>query len=311
MSWSRRWRSSGNSVQWSVVSESQALTHFDSGHWPLVTMMRAIGIETEFGCLVRDERVGRPEQVVEAIKDYAFQRERLGVIDLHSRDYAFEPARSGGFLLNGGRLYVDSVGDHQEYATPECTSLADLVAQDKAGQRVLGYLLRKAGLVDRVSYYNNSIDHFGGHTFGCHENYSVRISQGGMENLYRLLIPFLVTRQIFAGAGRVGGHRINPRDFGRNLARLGGQEADWLWVHDVYAVEDDPSVTFQISQRADHIVKAVSSKVRFSRALINPKRDRFSRFAGYERLHLLFGESNPSEYATALKMGTKIGRAHV
>ncbi|MDH7569663.1 MAG: proteasome accessory factor PafA2 family protein, partial [Armatimonadota bacterium] len=82
---------------------------------------RVFGIETEFGCLVRDPSLGTPEEVVERVKDHAFYRKRLGAIDVHARNFAFEPARSGGFLLNGGRLYVDAVGSHEEYATPECT----------------------------------------------------------------------------------------------------------------------------------------------------------------------------------------------
>ena len=64
---------------------------------------RIFGIETEFGCLVRDPTVGKPDTLVEKVKDHAFYRMGLGVIDLHARDYTFEPARSGGFLLNGGR----------------------------------------------------------------------------------------------------------------------------------------------------------------------------------------------------------------
>ena len=62
---------------------------------------RIFGIETEFGCMVRDPSVGTPEDIVEQVKDYAFYEKKLGVIDLHARDYAFEPARAGGFLKNG------------------------------------------------------------------------------------------------------------------------------------------------------------------------------------------------------------------
>ncbi len=78
---------------------------------------RIFGIETEYGCLVRDPAVGKPDTMVEKVKDHTFYRMGLGVIDLHARDYTFEPARSGGLVLNGGRLYVDAVGDHEEYAT--------------------------------------------------------------------------------------------------------------------------------------------------------------------------------------------------
>jgi proteasome accessory factor A len=265
---------------------------------------RVFGIETEFGCFVRDNSVGPPEKVVQAVKDYAFQKKRIGALDMHARNYAFEPARSGGFLINGGRLYIDAVGDHEEYATPECASIFDIVAHDRAGQRILQTILNEMDLADRVSFHNNSIDHFGGHTFGCHENYLVSLTSDFFHEAVTFLMPFLVTRQIFAGAGRVGGHRLNRHDLRHNIMSLSDNEADYLWIHDFYGVELDNSVRYQLSQRADHIVKAVSGKVRFNRAIINPRWDSYYTYDGQHRLHLLFGESNMSEYALALKVGT-------
>ena len=53
---------------------------------------RVFGWETN-GCFVRDHRwAARGGR--QAVKDHAFLRERLGVMDLHARNYAFEPARS-------------------------------------------------------------------------------------------------------------------------------------------------------------------------------------------------------------------------
>lgn len=265
---------------------------------------RITGIETEFGCLVSDPSAATSEEIVEAVKDYAFYEKRIGLIDLHARDYAFEPARAGGFLGNGGRLYVDSVGSHEEYATPECDSLVDLVAHEKAGQRILQSLLDDLGLSDRVQFYNNSVDHFGGHTFGCHENYLVKGEDYFFKESLSILLPFLVTRQIFAGAGRVGGHRLVDRRSHDNIMLFSGRVEDYLFIDDFYGVATDPGAQFQLSQRADHIVKTVSSRVRFNRALINPKWDSYYSFSDYHRLHLLFGEANMSEYATALKIGT-------
>jgi proteasome accessory factor A len=98
-------------------------------------------LETEFGCFVETDNnrrgVGSAERIVEAVKDHAFLRRKLGLLDMHARDYAFEPARSGGFLVNGGRLYVDAVGSHEEYATPECVTWSDVVAYDRAGRVLL------------------------------------------------------------------------------------------------------------------------------------------------------------------------------
>jgi hypothetical protein len=265
---------------------------------------RIIGIETEFGCLVHDSVAGTPEQVVEQVKNHVFLQRRLGVIDLHARDYTFEPARSGGFLKNGGRLYIDAVGDHEEYATAECSSFFDVAAHERAGHRILQEALDELGLADSVSFHNNSVDHFGGHTFGCHENYLARLDEDFFRDAVEYLLPFLVTRQIFAGVGRVGGHRLNRADFRNNVMQFSNYEIDYIWVHNFYAVEIDKSVDFQLSQRADHILKTVASKVRFNRAIINPKWDSYYNFSNLHRLHLLFGEANMSEWASVMKVGT-------
>src|ERR1051326_7738510 len=115
---------------------------------------RIFGIETEFGCMVRDPMTGTAEEVVEVVKNYAFTEKKLGVIDLHARDYAFEPARAGGFLRNGGRLYIDAVGSHEEYATAECCDLLDLVRHDRAGRILLAQLLNDLGLQALASFHN-------------------------------------------------------------------------------------------------------------------------------------------------------------
>ncbi|MBS1705504.1 MAG: proteasome accessory factor PafA2 family protein [Armatimonadetes bacterium] len=266
--------------------------------------LRIIGIETEFGCLVMDDNLGQPEDIVEAIKDYIFRTRKLGLMDIHARDEVFEPAQSGGFLLNGGRLYIDAVGSHLEYATPECISLKDLVASDRAGQRLIVQALNELGLSDAVSVYNNSIDHFGGHTFGCHENFLVPMDEDFFADTVQMLFPFLVTRQIFAGVGRVGGHVLSSEEFRPDYQQVVENPIDYVWVSHVYGVYPDTSVAYQLSQRADHILKGVASRVRFNRALINPKWEHFYSVGQMQRLHLLFGESNQNEYAYALKAGT-------
>jgi proteasome accessory factor A len=269
---------------------------------------RIVGLETEFGCMVRSDAKGRAvnssERIVEAVKDHAFLRKKLGLLDMHARDYAFEPARSGGFLVNGGRLYVDAVGSHEEYATPECVTWTDAVAYDRAGRVLLQALVDDLDLTDDVAFYANSVDHFGGHTFGCHENYLVDISAAAFRGSLSLLMPFLVTRQIFAGVGRVGGHKLNRNDFRRNVMTIGEHDVDTMWVADFYGVEIDDTIDYQLSQRADHIVNTVSSRVRFNRAIINPKRDSYYDYSDLHRLHVLFGEPNMNEYAMWLKVAT-------
>jgi proteasome accessory factor A len=267
---------------------------------------RIFGVETEFGCLVADETLGSPEAAVEAIKDYLFLELKLGAIDLHARDDVFEPAQSGGFLMNGARLYIDAVGSHLEYATAECRQLKDLVANDRAGQRQIVRAINELGLDDAISVYNNSVDHFGGHTFGCHENYLVRGDDDFLNTSVQMLYPFLVTRQIFAGVGRVGGHILTAGGLRPSYQEVMDNPVDYIWVSHVYSVVPDDRVQFQLSQRSDHIIKTIASRVRFNRALINPKWEHFYSHEGMTRLHLLFGESNQNEFAYALKVGTTV-----
>lgn len=267
---------------------------------------RIFGVETEFGCLVSDATYGSPEAAVETIKDCLFHEMKLGAIDLHARDDVFEPAQSGGFLMNGARLYIDAVGSHLEYATAECRELKDLVANDRAGQRQIVRAIRELDLQDVVSVYNNSVDHFGGHTFGCHENYLVRGDDDFLNNTVQMLYPFLVTRQIYAGVGRVGGHQLTSNTIRPSYQEVLENPVDYIWVSQVYGVIPDYSVQYQLSQRADHILKTIASRVRFNRALINPKWEHFYSHEGMTRLHFLFGESNQNEFAYALKVGTTL-----
>jgi len=267
---------------------------------------RVFGVETEFGCLVSDEGLGPPDGVVEVVKDYLFHELKLGAIDIHARDDVFEPAQSGGFLMNGARLYIDAVGSHLEYATAECRQLTDLVANDRAGQRQIVRAIKEMGLDDSVSVYNNSVDHFGGHTFGCHENYLVRADDDFLNSSVAMLYPFLVTRQIFSGVGRVGGHILTTGNVRPSYQDVMDNPVDYIWVSHVYGVVPDERIHFQLSQRADHIIKTIASRVRFNRALINPKWEHFYSHEGMTRLHLLFGESNQNEFAYALKIGTTL-----
>lgn len=265
-------------------------------------MPRVCGLETEFGCAVYDPALGRVEDLVEQIKNTIIIDDRRGLIDLHARG-SYNPAGCGGFLTNGGRLYIELVGSHLEYATAECRKIRDLLAQIRAGQTLLQSTLDRLDMSESVKIYNNSIDHYSGTTFGCHENYSV--GGRGLDALLdaeffgvrmlHLLLPFIVTRQIWAGAGRVGGHRIVERAATDNVLQPSGFEADTRGVGMRYGVTLDP-VPFQLSQRADHIVRPSGSRVRFNRSLINLQRNR-------NRLHMLGGEANMSEYTNALKLG--------
>ena len=245
-------------------------------------MNRIVGIETEYGCLVNDEQApGTPDSWPVRAKNQIFRKAKLGAIDLHYRDYE-EPPGNGGFLLNGGRLYIDM--GHIEYASPECLSLRDAVAYDLAGDTILQSALDSLRASAHVSFLKNNIDHHTGATFGCHENYLMRREVQFSTPILGTLLSFLATRQLFTGAGRVG--QANPLSF------------DWETSADTTPVD------FQLSQRADHIVNDIYQWVQFNRAIINARDEPHADYRKYRRLHLLIGDSNMSPFATALKVGT-------
>jgi proteasome accessory factor A len=244
-------------------------------------MNRVVGLETEYGCLVTMDEERSVESWPARVKNHLFKKGRVGALDLHYRDYE-EPPGNGGFLLNGGRIYLDM--GHLEYATPECKTVRDLVAYDLAGDALVQSALDALGVRDEVAFLKNNIDHHTGATFGCHENYLMRRETEFTEERMGGLLSFLATRQIFTGAGRVG--QASPQAF----------EISPLPPYD--------KVDFQISQRADHIVNDIYQWVQFNRAIINARDEPLADYRRFRRLHLLIGDSNMSPFATALKVGT-------
>jgi proteasome accessory factor A len=225
---------------------------------------RIFGVENEFGvtCTLRGQRRLSPDEVAR----YLFRR-------------VVSWGRSSNvFLENGARLYLD-VGSHPEYATPECDSLYELVAHDKAGERVLEGLLHSAeerleeeGIKGQVYLFKNNTDS-AGNSYGCHENYLVA-RQSDFQHLLDTLIPFLVTRQIFTGAGKVLHSARGP--------------------------------AFCLAQRAEHIWEGVSSATTRSRPIINTRDEPHADAERYRRLHVIAGDSNMSEYATFVKVGSTL-----
>jgi len=227
----------------------------------LVVERRIFGIENEYGvtCALRGQRRLSPDEVAR----YLFRR-------------VVSWGRSSNvFLENGARLYLD-VGSHPEYATPECDSIEDLVAHDKAGERILEGLaesaearLRDEGIRGVVYLFKNNTDS-AGNSYGCHENY-LTARRDDFVHYAQVLIPFLVTRQIYAGAGKV--------------------------------LQTARGAVFCLSQRAEHIWEGVSSATTRSRPIINTRDEPHADAERFRRLHVIVGDSNMSEYATFLKVG--------
>jgi proteasome accessory factor A len=222
---------------------------------------RIFGIENEYGvtCTLRGQRRLSPDEVAR----YLFRR-------------VVSWGRSSNvFLANGARLYLD-VGSHPEYATPECDSIYDLVAHDKAGERILENLLsaaeqrlREEGIRGDIFLFKNNTDS-AGNSYGCHENY-LTSRRDDLSSYAEVLIPFLVSRQIYAGAGKV--------------------------------LQTARGAMYCIAQRAEHIWEGVSSATTRSRPIINTRDEPHADAERYRRLHVSVGDSNMSEYSTFLKVG--------
>jgi len=169
------------------------------------------------------------------------------------------------------------VGSHPEYATPECDSIVDLVTHDKAGERILEGLLldaerrlREEGIAGDVYLFKNNTDS-AGNSYGCHENYLVG-RHGEFARLADILVPFLVTRQVLCGAGKV--------------------------------LQTPRGAVYCISQRAEHIWESVSSATTRSRPIINTRDEPHADAERFRRLHVIVGDSTMSETTALLKVGT-------
>jgi proteasome accessory factor A len=223
---------------------------------------RIMGLENEYGltCTLNGQRRLSPDNVAR----YLFEKVIPG-------------ARNANvFLENGARLYLDT-GFHPEYATPECDDLLDLCTHDKAGERIVEDLLHQAekrlredGISGNILLFKNNTDS-AGNSYGCHENYLVS-RDVSFQRLAEALIPFFVTRQVFAGAGKV---LQTPRGF-----------------------------HYCLSQRAQHICQEISGATTSSRSIINTRDEPHADAERYRRLHVIVGDSNMSEYATYMKVGT-------
>ncbi|MHA7189692.1 Pup--protein ligase [Arthrobacter sp. MDT2-16] len=223
---------------------------------------RIFGVETEFGISYSgpNSRPLSPEEVAR----YLF------------RKVVSWGRSSNVFLTNGSRLYLD-VGSHPEYATAECDDLAQLVAHDRAGELILEDLVSEAqrklaqeGYDGKIYLFKNNTDS-AGNSYGSHENYLIP-RKLEFARLADILIPFLVTRQLLVGAGKV--------------------------------LKTQTGSLYAFSQRADHLWEGISSATTRSRPIINTRDEPHADAEHYRRLHVIAGDSNMSETTMLLKVGS-------
>lgn len=221
----------------------------------------------------RDLRGMRVERLARDPNDLRDSNER-------SRHLSREELLANTVLLNGARFYNDH--NHPEYCTEACLTLLELVAQDKAGERVLfaceqrrnQELAQEHGPQTRVRVLKNNTDYHG-RTYGTHENY-LFARNIPLEEVIRSITPFFVTRQLYAGAGKVGIELSNGK----------------------------VQPGFQMSQRADFFEERVGINTTAQRPIFNTRDEPHADKGKYRRLHVIIGDANRSEWATAIKVGT-------
>ncbi|MFL0578241.1 Pup--protein ligase [Dietzia sp. 179-F 9C3 NHS] len=233
---------------------------------------RIVGIETEFG-ITSVGGEGARSLGPDEIARYLF------------RPVVEQWRSSNVFLENGARLYLD-VGSHPEYATAECDGLRQLVAHDRAGERIVDDLavhaeqsLAADGIDATVYLFKNNTDS-AGNSYGCHENYLLDRSTQ-VRGIATDLLPFLVTRQVICGAGKI---LTGPPAGG-----VGGET---------------PEPTYCFSQRAEHMWDGVSSATTRSRPLINTRDEPHADSTRFRRMHVIVGDSNMIETTTLLKVAS-------
>ena len=257
-----------------------------------MALPKVIGTETEYGITVVNQPDFNPVLSSSAvINSYAGGRARIQwSFDEESpgrdaRGFGYEEApvpdvESGlvnVVLTNGARFYVDHA--HPEYSTPECTDPLQGALYDKAGELIMWRAVQAAQRLlregERLVVHKNNSDGKG-NSYGTHENYLVD-RQVPFGNLVAGLTPFFISRQIFCGAGKLGG------------------EASW---------DERSRNRFQITQRADFFEAEVGLETTLKRPIINTRDEPHADPEKYRRLHVIVGDANMCEVATLLKLGT-------
>ena len=263
-----------------------------------MSVARVMGIETEYGVSVpgqpgtnamvassqvvngyvgtplRDRRIRWDFEEENPLRDARGFEVGIGGSDHLPGEPEDELGLANAILPNGARLYVDHA--HPEYSTPEVTNPRDAVLWDKAGERVMALAAERALQQipgsSPLQLYKNNTDGKGA-SYGTHENYLVARSTP-FADIVRHLTPFLVSRQVFTGAGRVG---------------IG---------------QDGRGSGFQLSQRADFFEVEVGLETTLKRPIINTRDEPHADPEKYRRLHVIIGDANLAEVATFLKVGT-------
>jgi proteasome accessory factor PafA2 len=252
-----------------------------------MALHKVLGTETEYGIVVRGDPGFNPA-VASSLVVNSYPGDRVKVQWSYEEESPGRDARGFGHdtyglidpegavvnsvLANGARLYVDHA--HPEYSGPETFDPLEGALYDKAGERVMhrAALAATEAAGRQVSLYKNNSDGKG-NSYGAHENYLLS-RETPFGDVIRYATTFMVTRQVFTGAGKVG--RENDR----------------------------PDVDYQITQRADFFEEEVGLETTLKRPIINTRDEPHGDPSRYRRLHVIIGDANLSEYQNFLKLGS-------
>ncbi len=247
---------------------------------------KVLGTETEYGIVVRGDPGFNPA-VASSLVVNSYPGARVKVQWSYEEESPGRDARGFGHdtyglidpegavvnsvLANGARLYVDHA--HPEYSAPESYDPLEATLYDKAGERVMQAAAVVATETSgrQVSLYKNNSDGKG-NSYGAHENYLLS-RETPFGEVIRYAMTFMVTRQIFTGAGKVG--RENDR----------------------------PEIDFQVTQRADFFEEQVGLETTLKRPIINTRDEPHGDPSRYRRFHVIIGDANLSEPQNFLKLG--------
>jgi proteasome accessory factor PafA2 len=267
-----------------------------------VGLRKIIGVETEYGILVRGAAESNPiaassvlinayvQELARASSSRSPSTPRVGWDfedehpDIDARGFTADTALApevethlvNAVLTNGARYYVDHA--HPELSTPECADPRTVVVFDKAAELILQRSMQAATGVlppgEEIVVYKNNSDRKG-NSYGCHENYLMD-RQVPFSRIVTHVMPHFVSRQIYTGAGKVG-------------TEAAGTTSE--------------EVPFQLTQRADFFEEEVGLETTLKRPIVNTRDEPHADAQRYRRLHVIVGDANLAEVATFLKVG--------
>jgi proteasome accessory factor A len=266
-----------------------------------VAIPKILGIETEFGIMVRGTLDWNPvsassllinayvgtdvgsvdDRVTPVAWDFIDEMPGADARDFMAPEFAMPPEVEthlvNAVLTNGARYYVDHA--HPELSTPECRDALSVVLYDRAAELILVESMRAAAEAlppgQEIVIYKDNSDRKG-NAYGCHENYLLdrNIPFG---QIITAATTHFVTRQIFTGSGKVG-------------SELPGVSR--------------AEIPYQITQRAEHFEEEVGLETTLKRPIVNTRDEPHADSQKYRRLHVIVGDANLSQVATFLKVGT-------